>query len=232
MRPEPVKPTVLVDRHTPPDVLTLRRMVIDRGHRWFDSLERPYNLNIVGIRVPDGRFDYFDDWLVTAWPKDTSGPGATAWNVHVAKITTLPGETYMVNRLLNPAGCAILCGGQYRGTYGIARHRGQYEALCQIGGPVPVYRDGNRDRVFDLKPSTIISGWFGINIHNSRDNRVTLRVGSHSAGCQVFADDRDFETFMRLCRLARAAWGNSFTYTLLDLRAEAGKPETRIATNV
>lgn len=211
----------MIDRNTPPDVLTLRRMVLDRGYRWFESLARPHNLNIVGVRVPDARWDRFDDWLTVAWAKPSSTPNAIVWDSFTAKITTLPGERYMVQKLLNPLGCAILKGGQYRGTYAIDKHRGAYFALCQRLGKVGVYRDRNRDRKWDLDPATVTRGNYGINIHHASTAAPSTRIGAYSAGCQVFPDNDDFVRFMQVCHKAKANWGNSFTYTLIDLMAES-----------
>lgn len=218
----PAQPLVLVGRDTKPDVATVRRMVLDRGHQWFSNGRQLYNLNIVGIRVADARWDHFDDWLMVAWPKvDNAGASATDYGTFVAKITTLPGDYYMTKKLLNPMGCAILKGGQWRRAYKIRKHRGKYDALCQDLAPVEFYRDGNRDKDWDLDPESVRSGYIGLNIHDSPDDAVTLRIGLWSAACQVFSDDRDFDAFMRLCFRARAAWGNEFTYTLIDLLAES-----------
>ena len=38
----------------------------------------------------------------------------------------------------------------------------------------------------------------------------------YSAGCQVFADPKDFAKFIELCKKQSTLYGNSFTYTLLD----------------
>lgn len=191
-----------------------RSHVLDRmknlGHAVFENDSRNYNLNIIGIRSKTAKLDEFGCQLMVAWKYKG------VWYSKSYRITTYPGRHYMVDKLLNPLGCAILVPGQYRGVYAIRLHRGKYEALCQTHGPVNVFRDRNRDTKFDKDKHTIVSGDFGMNIHNSPDNQVTVRVGAWSAGCQVFSDDREFFDFMRLCGLARDIYGNKFTYTLID----------------
>lgn len=180
------------------------------GHVVFENDSRNHNLNIIGIRSKTAKVDEFGCQLMVAWKYLGS------WYDRSWSITTYPGKTYLVQRLLNPKGCAILVPGQYRNIYGIRLHRGEYRALCQTYGPVKVFRDKNKDYVFDKNTATIMEGDFGINIHNSRDGMRTTRVGSHSAGCQVFADDKDFGNFMQLMEFSENNFGNKFTYTLID----------------
>jgi hypothetical protein len=191
-----------------------RDRVLDRvssiGHKVFSEDSKNNNLNIIGIRSRTAKLDEFGCQLMVAWKYNGR------WTDYSFPITTYPGKRYLVEKLLNPKGCAILAPGQYLDTYAIGLHRGKYEALCQKLGPVNVYRDRDRDEQFDLDPDTIMSGNFGIAIHKSSDSQTTLRVGAHSAGCQVFANGEDFDDFMTFCRRSRAVFGNSFTYTLID----------------
>ena len=181
-----------------------------KGHAIFENDSRNFNLNIIGIRSKTAKLDEFGCQLMVAWRYKGE------WNTLSYSITTYPGKRYLVEKLLNPAGCAILVPGQYRGVYGLRLHRGKYLALCQTYGPVKVFRDRDRDTQFDKDVHTIMEGDFGINIHNSPDKQRTIRVGAHSAGCQVFADDADFQEFIRICKLAETNFGPKFTYTLID----------------
>ncbi len=181
-----------------------------KGHAIFENDSRNYNLNIIGIRSKTAKLDEFGCQLMLAWKYNGE------WFDKSYSITTYPGKRYLMERLLNPAGCAILVPGQYRNVYGIRLHRGEYLALCQTWGDVNIFRDGNKDTKFDKDVHTIKTGSFGINIHNSRDNQRTIRVGSHSAGCQVFADDKEFYEFMEIVTASRNNFGNKFTYTLID----------------
>jgi hypothetical protein len=65
----------------------------------------------------------------------------------------------------------------------------------------------------------VSKGIFGVNIHHARAVGNTFTIDKYSAGCQVFQNADDFETFMKLCQKHRALYGNSFTYTLIDFRA-------------
>lgn len=186
------------------------KVMESKGYKIYDNDSRDLNLNIVGIRSKTAKLDEFGCQLLVAWKYKG------VWKSRSYHITTYPGKTYLINRLLNPRGCAILCPGQYIDTYAVRLHNGKYRALCQTYGPVRVFRDRDRDTEFDLDPSTIMSGDFGINIHDSRDNQITLRVGSHSAGCQVFSDDKEFSDFMDLVEKSALIYKNKFTYTLID----------------
>jgi hypothetical protein len=67
-----------------------------------------------------------------------------------------------------------------------------------------------------MDPESISEGIYGINIHRSNPHNESTQIDKWSAGCQVFANPSNFETFMRVCNKAKEAWGNSFTYTLLE----------------
>ena len=108
---------------------------------------------------------------------------------------------------------AILVPNQYRSSHTIRLHQGKYEALGQHR-PVKVYRDNNRDMIYDEK--NIDEGLFGINIHRSNPLTESTVVDGWSAGCTVFKRVKDFNQFMSICRKARDIHGNSFTYTLIE----------------
>jgi len=114
---------------------------------------------------------------------------------------------------MNTKGTAILVPGQYSQAYKLGLHRGKYEALVQAK-PVKVYRDNDKDSVYDMLPSSIDTGFFGINIHKAGHDSTW--VDDWSAGCQVFKRAADFEAFMSLVRKAAKIYGNLFTYTLFD----------------
>lgn len=170
-----------------------------------------YNLNIIGVRRDNNKkvTNLYDDILLVMY-KTTKG-----WQKKVYNITTEPGSYYMRKELGNPKGTAILVPDQYRGCWKLGNHKGKYKALVQKR-PVKVYRDGNMDMVYDMYPETINEGLFGINIHRSNEGYTRQTVDMYSAGCQVFNDPRDFESFIRLCEEQSKLYGNSFTYTLID----------------
>lgn len=170
-----------------------------------------YNLNIIGIRKDNNQkiTNKFDDILAVRY-RTPQG-----WQTDCFNITTEPGDYYMRKNLGNPKGTAILVPGQYRATWKLDLHRGKYEALCQRK-PVKVYRDGNKDDIYDLVPEEIHEGLFGINIHRSNKGFTRETVDQYSAGCQVFANPKDFDKFIALCKKQERIYGNSFTYTLID----------------
>lgn len=178
-----------------------------KGYAWFTKGN--YNLNIIGVRSSNNKVtDKYDDILVVDYNTD---------NCHKRvcyTITTEPGKYYMQN-LCNPKGAAILVPGQYRGCWQIGLHRGKYKALCQCKA-VKVYRDNNKDMIYNMTPKNIDRGIFGINIHRSNKTYICDTIDKYSAGCQVFNDPVEFNAFMRLCETQRKLYGNTFTYTLIN----------------
>ena len=168
-----------------------------------------YNLNIIGVRRKGNKVtNAFDDFLVVIYRT----PNRNTVKV-IFPITTEPGLSYMINPS-NKKGTAILKPGQYRGSWIIGKHKGKYEALCQYK-PVTVYRDDNKNDVYDISPLKEDKGIFGINIHKAGDN--SKYIDKWSAGCQVFKHSNDFRTFMRLCHeQIKHGFGNKFTYTLIN----------------
>lgn len=169
-----------------------------------------YNLNIIGIRRSDNKVDNkFDDFMVVIYNTPLKQECRAIY-----QITTQPGITYMENPS-NSKGTAILVEGQYRGAYKLGKHKGQ-NALIQ-NKDLLVYRDKNKDKIYDYITSTIDKGKFGINIHRAGKN--STQINNWSAGCQVFAKDSEFEAFLRLCNLqVKNGYGSTFTYTLINER--------------
>lgn len=180
-----------------------------KGYAYFTK--GAYNLNIIGVRKNNNNqvTNLFDDYLVVIYKTPN---GMEHRNIY--SITTEPGLYYMTNSSGNKKGTAILVPGQYRGCWEIGKHKGKYTALCQKK-PVKVYRDGNYDKVYNMKPETIQEGVFGINIHRSNEYGVSTQINKWSAGCQVFSDVRDYNAFMYLCKNQADRYGNNFTYTLI-----------------
>ena len=139
----------------------------------------------------------------------------TGWKRQIYNITTEPGLKFMKNPS-NIKGTAILAPGQYRGAYKIDKHRVKYDALCQRNKVVKVYRDNNRDEVYDYKPETIDTGLFGIYIHRSNEVWTRSTIDGYSAGCQVFNDPKEFISFMNIVKKSAKIYGNCFTYTLVN----------------
>lgn len=179
-----------------------------KGYVWFaDDKNKGYDINIVGVRnsaTGQEVTNLFDDCLTVSYKENG------VWKFHSWQATTDPGKKG-VKEFHNADGVARLVEGQYRGSHSIGLHQGKYEALKQAK-PVKVYRDNNRDMVFE--ESKIKEGVFGINIHKAGAD--STYVENWSEGCQVFKKAADFEEFMKICRKAKDIHGNSFTYTLIE----------------
>lgn len=188
----------------------IQKAVESKEYRWFEGGD--YNLNIVGIRNSETNGNVtnkFDDWVTVSY----SVNGELKYNEF--KATTDPGSHWEKN-LLNKDGVAILVPNQYRGSHTIGLHQGKYEALRQHK-PLKVYRDKNKDGVYDFLEENIQEGIFGINIHKAgKFKNGSTQIDKWSAGCQVLSKESDFNLFMELVNKSAKLYGNSFTYTLIE----------------
>jgi hypothetical protein len=189
------------------DIIKLKLSMKKAGYNLFENDSKNYNLNLVGVRETNPIFDSFNDLMIVAWKYKGD------WTLKEYKMTTLAGLHWMKNPM-NPKGCAILKEGRYSKTWQIGLHNGKYKALVQRK-PVQVYRDNDKDSVYDFDVPTD-KGLFGINIHRASAFNILDKVGKNSAGCQVFQDPKDFKEFMALVAKSEKNWGNSFTYTLIS----------------
>ena len=183
--------------------------VKSKGYVWFaDDANKGYDVNIVGVRnssTGEKVTNVFDDHLTVSFKENGE------WKFFIWAATTDPGKKG-VQQFHNKAGVARLVPNQYRGTYTISKHQGKYDALCQRLKSVTVYRDANRDLVYDETKTN--TGMFGINIHKA--GRDSTWVENWSEGCSVFKRVKDFDEFMKICKKASKLHGNSFTYTLIE----------------
>ena len=170
-----------------------------KGYKWFDN-----KLNIVGVRnsAPGQTVtNAFDDWLTLS--RLDNG----VWKYYEWAATTDPGRKGVME-YHNAAGVARVVPGQYIDSHAVGLHQGKYEALKQQK-PVKVYRDANRDLIYD--ETRIQEGVFGINIHKAGVDSTL--VENWSEGCQVFKREQEFVAFMAL---AKASGQTAFTYTLIE----------------
>lgn len=188
----------------------IRNAVISKGYKWFeDNANKGYDVNIVGVRNSSAGkkvTNVFDDFITISYKNDKG-----VWQYHEWMNTTEPGKKGVME-FHNPKGVAKLVPGQYRGVYSIDKHQGKYEALCQRNGTVTIFRDHNKDLTFDEVIRD--NGMFGINIHKAGQNSTW--VENWSEGCQVFKRVRDFDEFMKICKIAEKIHGNKFSYTLIE----------------
>lgn len=186
--------------------------VIAKGYKWFsDTANKGFDVNIIGVRnnaasVADKVTNVFDDHITISFKDEKRVEQFYCWAA-----TTDPGKKG-VQQFHNKKGVARLVPGQYRGVWKVDKHQGKYDALCQRLGNVTVYRDGNRDLVFEETKTD--TGLFGINIHKAGQDSTW--VENWSEGCQVFKRVKDFDVFMSICKRAAKIHGNHFSYTLIE----------------
>ena len=190
----------------------IEKAVKSKGYVWFNGTnEKGYDVNIVGVRNNSPSTykkvtNVFDDYITLTFKDENGVIQYYCWSA-----TTDPGKKG-VQQFHNSKGVARLIPGQYRGVWALDKHQGKYEALCQRNGNVDVWRDGNKDLIFDEIVKDC--GMFGINIHKAGQD--SMWVENWSEGCQVFKRVKDFDEFMKICRKASKIWGNKFSYTLIE----------------
>jgi hypothetical protein len=182
---------------------TLKTTLSKKGYVWYN--DRP---NIIGIRTNLYVADVFNDLLCLVYNEC----GKEVLKTYT--ITTEPGLTYQ-KKLLNSKGCAVLKPGQYVNAYASSLHQSKadHKALVQVG-KVTVIRDKDLDGIAG-NSGTEDSGLFGINIHGANKLTKTEKIGSWSAGCQVFQNWKDKEELISICEHFKNVTGNRFTYTLI-----------------
>lgn len=183
------------------------KILVNKGYAYFTNGK--YNLNIIGIRRAGTKVtNQFDDYIVVEY---IDMYGIKTRDVFPA--TTDPGLSSMT-KPMSTKGCAILVPGQYRSSWMIGYHKGKYEALVQCK-PLKVYRDNDKDNVYDLNSKTIEEGNFGINIHKAGDDSTI--VNGWSAGCQVLKRKVNFDKLMKLAHYQFSqGMGARYTYTLIN----------------
>jgi len=186
--------------------------VKSKGYVYFeDSSNKSYDVNIIGVRnsAPGNIVTNVFDDIITLSYKDEKG----VWQYHEWMNTTDPGKRSVLQyeSMGIKGGVARLVEGQYKGSHMLGLHQGKYEALRQKS-PVKVFRDDNKDMVYDEKKIT--EGVYGINIHKAGQDSTW--VENWSAGCQVFKRVKDFDEFMKIIKKSSKIHGNSFTYTLIE----------------
>ncbi len=162
------------------------------GYKYFT--QGVLNVNIIGIRNSDtnGRItNKFDDTITISYKDEDLN-----WVYNEYTCTTDPGDDWTDNPMLEK-GVAILKPGQYPKSHKIRLHGGKYTALGQQNN-VKVYRDANKDGVYDYNEDTVDEGLFGINIHRATkwEDKKSSQVDKWSAGCQVIAANNDWRKFL------------------------------------
>ena len=188
-----------------PSLFQIKEVMRSKGHVYFNG-NKPYDLNIIGIRANNNRPNFFDDWITVSF-RNENGKEI----IRYFRATTDPG-LYWLEHPMNVRGTAIMCEGQYRGVYKIGRHK-RYKALEQIA-PIEFVRDYDRDKELDFDSDRKETKIIKANIHRANQSDTSKIVGKWSAGCQVICVGFDY--FMDICEQGKEHWGNKFSYTLLN----------------
>lgn len=199
---------------------------------FYDGLNKPYNLNIWGVRSNNQHSGKFDDKLFI-------------WTTGIFQeydVTVDPSDIYLLNPI-HKLGTAIIKPEQYIGVWkkGFHKNRKDHPALVQKK-PITVFRDFNKDTILDFntikdaeeiykgnglveyfKDGKLVfrkhTGLFGINCHRASKWKILEKIGLYSAGCVVHQDPfRYKDEFLFTIDNAIKHWGNSFTFTLITER--------------
>ena len=182
------------------------------GFVFFTKDNKPYNLNIWGIRTSDMTTDAYNDYIGYTYYYN----GKPFHRVF--RGTTDPSLYYLHKPMVSGGAALVKHGEQYRGVYQFGIHNygkpTAHEALRQIK-PMKYWRDNNRDSYRDCT-GTIHTGIYYTNLHSRKANMPMLEtIGKTSAGCQVIASPAFFHgDFIPTIKKAIPIWGDKFTYTL------------------
>ena len=175
-----------------------------------------FNLNFGGIRSVERTANRFDDWLYCFFnAPDAKDNGKAKEQLFVAQATVDPGSPWL-KAPMDPGGAAAIVPGYYPKVWQYGPAFRGYECLRQRL-PLKVYRDNNRDNVFDIDPSKMTEGMYGIFVHPHFQARVLAEtVETSSAGCLVCQNNEDHAKLMTACALGVARYGNAISFALFD----------------
>lgn len=165
-------------------------------------------LNLFAVRANTGFTNTFNDVVGVIYKNDKD-----QWTLKKWDVTTDPGKFYLEN-LMNSDGTGILVPNQYLEVYEIGLHKGE-DALVQRGN-LSVYRDKNKDLVYDKDPKSIQTGMFAIDLHNANDLQKSTYIDKWSAGCIVVPSPIDFKELLSLCRIHFAVYNARLNFTLFN----------------
>lgn len=188
-------------------VAELKAICLEKKYLFFERGD--YNLNIIAVRNDDLFDNLFTDTLYVAYKV------RGVWQLLVIDWTTMPGTfggVFEPITVFGITGTAVIIEGQHRRAYQfIDNSNNVYTApyFAQVL-PVTVYRDGDRDEVFD-RDMPQQTGLFHILLHAMGSAGI---INNWSIGCQG-AEWGEFMKLVAVTRLAVALWGDIFTYTVL-----------------
>jgi hypothetical protein len=186
----------------------IKEVYAQKGYTFFENGD--YNLNIIGLRKKPDVFDNrFSDTLLVIYKVKGE------WQILERPWTTKPGTFGGVLSpitVLGITGTAVLKEGQYRRAWQfIDNFTNWHQSPCfwQVL-PITVYRDGDRDLVFD-RDMPQQTGLFGINLHAMG---FVNQINNWSIGCQG-SMWQYFKDLVEVARISSKLYGDRFSYTLL-----------------
>lgn len=178
------------------------------------------DVNVFGVRNTISKQpNTFDDTVGVWIPKDNI--------LQTYRATTDPGSYWLLHPM-QVKGTAIVCERQHIKSHMLGRHdpqgNGGYPALVQRG-MIKIYRDADKDAILDMDPNNTTEGNnYGINIHHAGVN--SINVDNWSAGCQVIANLKDWNTFYQTVVNTSTKYGQKqFHYTLFTDTQIVTKPK-------
>lgn len=159
----------------------------------------PQEYWILGVRSNEDTANKFDDKFYLFLGEKF---------VDVMSGTTNPGTPTLTQfEKVNKAGAAVLKADQwYYNVWKYGKHNGKVEALLQIGAPVDVYRDTDKD-LQSKEIGKLETGYFGINFHPNTYNlskNGSDTIGWWSAGCQVVNNVTKYKQWLKYVKPQRA----------------------------
>jgi len=179
----------------------------------YTIVERPWELNIVGVRKQyngDKISDRYIDDLNIFYKNDDN-----IWIHKRTKISTMPGKHYFDN-FANPKGTGILAPGQYKNLYQMGEYGKHGFALVTAGRKQTAFRDKNKDGFINLDQGSLDTGNHAMYIHIGAPNNGFVK--NWSAGCQVFMKKASRDIFQKMCEKHDSMGYGKFTYTLMTER--------------
>lgn len=195
--------------HTYQDIKSL----YDRNGYPFES--DPFYVNLFGIRSKQMTVDLFNDIIGLAYKDDFDNAICL-----VFRASTKPGLYWLKNKLGNINGTFILKDGFHQNAFKKGQHSGRYDALVQAAyGNLPGWRDNDADGELDMD-GKIYHDVTGLNLHTTSFINEIEKVGAYSAGCQVVADDKDFEVVRALAYKSMDIYKDQIDYALFQIPSD------------
>lgn len=189
----------------------IREVYEEKKHVFF---EKPWDINIIGIRSNSMLVDEFND-AIGFIIKDDFGHISTMF----FQASTKPGRYWLKEKMANLNGTFTLAEGQYRRCWQMGDHKGKYVALDQT--PIASFkgwRDKDNDGQFDWS-GELYRDVKGLELHTTSLINEVKKVGAYSAGCQITQNEAHHFIMMGYIEESMKRVGSKYvSYTLLNER--------------